>query len=96
MSTQVIGRMLEHNLASIRYPDYHIFAGAYPNDALDAGRRARGRCDRFPNVHLALCPHDGPTSKADCLNWIYQRLSARGEESGRALRHRSSRTTPRT
>jgi hypothetical protein len=23
----VIGRMLEHSLASIRYPDYHIFAG---------------------------------------------------------------------
>src|SRR6202035_936385 len=27
----VIGRMLEHNLAAIRYPDYHIFAGCYPN-----------------------------------------------------------------
>ena len=29
---QVIGRMLEHNLAAIRYPDYHFFAGCYPND----------------------------------------------------------------
>src|ERR1051326_2343648 len=28
----VIGQMLEHNLASIRYPDYHFFAGCYPND----------------------------------------------------------------
>src|ERR1051325_2544308 len=28
----VIGRMLEHTLAAIRYPDYHVFAGAYPND----------------------------------------------------------------
>ncbi|MSV34887.1 MAG: hypothetical protein EXQ47_04725 [Bryobacterales bacterium] len=25
-------------------------------------------------MHLAICPHDGPTSKADCLNWIYQHL----------------------
>jgi adsorption protein B len=30
--------------------------------------------ERFANVHLVLCPHDGPTSKADCLNWIYQHL----------------------
>src|ERR1041384_5374691 len=29
---EVIARMLEHNLASIRYTDYHIFAGCYPND----------------------------------------------------------------
>ncbi|MGH9557671.1 MAG: glycosyltransferase, partial [Bryobacteraceae bacterium] len=28
----VIARMLEHNLAAIHYPAYHIFAGAYPND----------------------------------------------------------------
>ena len=40
---EVIARMLEHNLASIRYADYHFFAGAYPNDDLNAGRRALGR-----------------------------------------------------
>ena len=58
-----------------RHPlsDYHIFAGAYPNDALTQAA-VRGVADRFPNVHLALCPHTGPTSKADCLNWIYQHL----------------------
>ena len=77
----VIGRMLEHNLASIRYSGYHFFVGAYPNDDLtqDAVRQV---ADRFPNVHLALCPHDGPTSKADCLNWIYQRLILHEEQSG--------------
>ncbi|HEV1284015.1 MAG TPA: glycosyl transferase family protein [Bryobacteraceae bacterium] len=78
---EVIGRMLEHNLASIRYSGYHFFVGAYPNDDLtqDAVRQV---ADRFPNVHLALCPHDGPTSKADCLNWIYQRLILHEEQSG--------------
>ncbi len=30
----VIAAMLEHNFASIRYSDYHIFAGCYPNDTL--------------------------------------------------------------
>jgi adsorption protein B len=79
---EVIGRMLEHNLASIRYPDYHIFAGSYPNDDLTQDA-VRSITDRFPNVHLALCPHDGPTSKADCLNWVYQRLILHEEQSGK-------------
>lgn len=77
----VIGRMLEHNLASIRYADYHIFAGAYPNDG-PTQTAVRAIADRFANVHLALCPHAGPTSKADCLNWIYQHLSLYEEQSG--------------
>jgi adsorption protein B len=69
----VIARMLEHNVGSIRYADYHIFAGAYPND--DATQNAvRGVAERFANVHLALVAHDGPTSKADCLNAIYRQI----------------------
>jgi bacteriophage N4 adsorption protein B len=69
----VIGGMLEHNVAAIDYDNYHFFIGAYPNDepTLEAVRDLEAR---FPHVHLAVCPHDGPTSKADCLNWIYQRM----------------------
>ncbi len=76
---EVIARMLEHSLGVIRYPDYHIFAGAYPNDE-PTQRAVRSVADRFPNVHLVLCPHSGPTSKADCLNWIYQHLALYEEE----------------
>jgi adsorption protein B len=69
----VIADMLEHNLSVIRYRRYHFFVGAYPNDeeTVQAIQRVESR---FTNVHLSLCPHDGPTSKADCLNWIYQRM----------------------
>jgi len=69
----VIRGMVEHNAAAINYENYHFFVGAYPNDelTLDAVRELEAR---FPHVHLAVCPHDGPTSKADCLNWIYQRM----------------------
>ena len=70
---RVIGRMLEHNLAIIRYENYDIFVGAYPNDELTVRAVAKAE-RRYPRVHLALCPHDGPTSKGDCLNWIYQRM----------------------
>jgi adsorption protein B len=69
----VIAGMVEHNAAAINYENYHFFIGAYPNDdpTLDAVRDLESR---FPQVHLAVCPHNGPTSKADCLNWIYQRM----------------------
>ena len=69
----VIAGMVEHNASAINYGKYHFFIGAYPNDdpTLDAVRELE---TRFPHVHLAVCPHNGPTSKADCLNWIYQRM----------------------
>ena len=80
----VIARMLEHNLAAIRYPDFHIFAGIYANDALTEEAVATVS-ERFGNVHLAVCPHDGPTSKADCLNWIYQHVGLYEEQNGTAF-----------
>jgi len=76
----VIARMLEHNLAALRYSNYHFFAGVYPNDDPTADA-VHAVADRFPNVHLAMCPHDGPTSKADCLNWIYQHVCLFEEET---------------
>ena len=77
----VIGGMVEHNVAAINYDNYHFFIGAYPNDepTLDAVRDLE---QRFPHVHLAVCPHDGPTSKADCLNWVYQRMQLFEEHHG--------------
>jgi len=66
----VIGRMLDRNLAAIRYRDYRVFAGVYPNDepTTRAVEDAAGRHDR---VEVAHCPRSGPTSKGDCLNSIY-------------------------
>lgn len=77
----VIARMLEHNLSTIRYAEFHIFAGCYPNDSATKEAVA-GVSRRFTNVHLAVCPHDGPTSKADCLNWVYQHLLLHEEQNG--------------
>lgn len=76
---RVIAHMVEHNVAAIRYPHYDFFIGVYPNDGptLAAVRRLAAR---FPNVQLAVCAHDGPTSKADCLNWVFQRMLLFEEE----------------
>jgi adsorption protein B len=70
---QVIGEMLDHNLAEIRYASYEIFAGVYPND-LRTVSAVNQAARRHPRLHVARCPHDGPTSKGDCLNWIYRRM----------------------
>ena len=80
----VITRMLEHNLAAIRYPNYHFFAGVYANDA-ETEDAVAAVSERHANVHLAVCPHDGPTSKADCLNWIYQHVGLYEEQNGVAF-----------
>lgn len=70
---EVIERMIRHNLAAIRYRNFDVFVGVYPNDqATLAVIHQLARV--FRNVHVAECPHPGPTSKADCLNWIYQRM----------------------
>jgi adsorption protein B len=78
---QVIAGMIEHNLAAIHYQNYDFFIGGYPNDeqTLEVVRELE---KRFSRVHLAVCPHDGPTSKADCLNWIYQRMLLYEESTG--------------
>ncbi len=78
---EVIGGMLTHNVAAIRYHHYDFFVGAYPNDSATIAA-VRASEARFANVHLAVCPHDGPTSKADCLNWIYQRMLLFEEANG--------------
>jgi adsorption protein B len=79
---RVIGQMLEHNLSVIRYANFDVFVGVYPNDPATV-RAVRDVAARHPHVHLAMCPHDGPTSKGDCLNWIYRWME--GHEKRGAL-----------
>ena len=79
----VIGQMAAHNLSAIRYSNYEFFIGTYRNDPRTTGAVEQLE-QRYPNVHLALVPHEGPTSKADCLNWIYQYLLL--EEKRRGIR----------
>lgn len=65
----VIASMLEHTLRTLDYRNYEIFVGTYPNDeaTMMAVTSVQEHC---PRVHRVVCPHDGPTNKADCLNWV--------------------------
>lgn len=69
----VIREMIQNNIAKVRYPLADFFIGVYPNDtATIAGVREAAK--RFPNVHLAIAPNPGPTTKADNLNSIYRAM----------------------
>src|SRR5262245_27495871 len=70
---RVIGRMLETNLSVLRYSNYHVFAGVYPNDPL-TGRAVAEVAGHYRNLHLAPVPNNGPTSKGDCLNAAYRAM----------------------
>lgn len=69
----VIGRMISQNRERVIYSNYDFFVGTYPNDS-DTIEAIHDLEARFANVHLALSANPGPSSKADCLNWIYQSM----------------------
>lgn len=62
---QVISNIIESQL----YPQsmYHIFLGVYPNDE-ETKKKATFLSKKFPNVHMIVNIHSGPTNKADNLN----------------------------
>lgn len=76
----VIAKMVENTIATMDYQKYVIFLGTYQNDALttaEADRMVR----RHPSmVKRATVLNDGPTCKADCLNWIAQSIFLHEEQ----------------
>jgi adsorption protein B len=76
----VIGNMVRHNQSAIRYRNFDMFLGAYPNDEATIAAVAQ-LSQTFSNVHAAVCPDPGPTSKADCLNSIYRAMQRFEEEN---------------
>jgi adsorption protein B len=83
--SQVIVDMVQHNLASIRYRHFDFYLGAYPNDE-ETIKAVEGLACSCRSVHVALVPHDDPTSKADCVNWVFQSLLRFEEASRRPFR----------
>ena len=69
----VIAMMLESMVNTLEYKNYMIFVGTYRND-----ERTRTEVERMRRRYRQLVrvevPHDGPTCKADCLNWLVQAI----------------------
>jgi adsorption protein B len=81
MESEVIEQMVEHNLDIIDYTNYDLFLGVYPNDARTLAK-AENLERRYVRIHVSVCPAPGPTNKADCLNWIFQRMRLEEETHG--------------
>lgn len=77
----VIGPMLRHALSSWSGADYRIFVGVYPNDAATIAAVADVAADE-PRILISINDRPGPTTKADCLNGIWQAMVADEAEAG--------------
>lgn len=64
----VIYEMLKTN--AVHSATTVFFVGAYPNDQATQQEALRAAAERPQNIHLVVVPHNGPTTKADCLNAI--------------------------
>lgn len=69
----VIASMLRTTLKRLEYANYRIFVGYYRNDP---ATRAAIRSVRDKRIEPVLVDSDGPTTKADCLNRLYDALLA--------------------
>ena len=69
----IIAAMLQATLERFDHPDYRLFVGYYRNDPATAA--AIASVDD-PRVEAVEVPADGPTTKADCLNHLYDVLLA--------------------
>jgi adsorption protein B len=70
---KVIGRTLTYALSKMRYTDFQIFVGIYPNDTktLEVVKRIAQKNNK---VVICVNSHDGPTTKADNLNNVYNSI----------------------
>jgi adsorption protein B len=77
--SDVIAEMLVTCLHRWRKQNFQIFVGCYPNDPATRWAVVDG-----PSlfVRLVECPRPGPTTKADCLNTMWQALLADEEKHG--------------
>ncbi len=80
----VIASMLKNTLRTVEYGNFEIFVGTYPNDEATMHAVA-GVAEADPRVHRIVCPHDGPTNKADCMNWIIEGIRHYDKMSGKRI-----------
>jgi adsorption protein B len=79
----VIRNMLGHTLGTFEHGDYCIYVGCYPNDrpSIEEVRRVRDS-----RVRLVIGAAPGPTTKADCLNRLWEAMLADEAREGRPFK----------
>nr|WP_086736784.1 glycosyl transferase family protein [Erythrobacter colymbi] len=78
----VIGQTIRHLLDTWQQADLRLYIGCYRNDPDTLGAAiAAARGDT--RLRLVIHGHEGPTTKADCLNRLYAALAMDEARSGR-------------
>src|SRR5947209_17857034 len=79
----VIASMLKATVKRLDYDDYRIFVGHYRNDPATAAAIVSVSDGRVQAVRIEA---EGPTTKADCLNHLYDALIAYEMDSGQSAK----------
>lgn len=79
----VIGAMLRHALVAVGSADCLIYVGVYPNDPATI---AAASSSDDPRVRIVVGIDDGPTTKAACLNTLWQQMAIDETAEGRIIK----------
>ena len=77
----VIAAMVQNMVEVLDYQNYVVFVGTYVNDPATIEEVERMR-KRYRQVRRVEVPHPGPTSKADCLNFVVEDIFNYERDSG--------------
>jgi adsorption protein B len=77
----VIAAMVQNMVEVLDYQNYVVFVGTYVNDpaTIEEVERMKKRYRQIVRVEV---PHPGPTSKADCLNFVVAEIFNHERETG--------------
>ena len=82
---EVIATTVRHMLSAWPHNALRLYVGCYANDPATLAAAMEGAAGD-PRVRLVVHGAQGPTTKADCLNRLYQALCSEEERSGEACR----------
>ncbi|HEY60900.1 MAG TPA: phage adsorption protein NrfB [Anaerolineae bacterium] len=77
----VIAQTLTNACETIRYRNYDIFVGTYPNDPATQSEVDR-IAQKYLRVHKVVTADDGPTNKAANLNQVFQAIKEYEQRKG--------------
>jgi bacteriophage N4 adsorption protein B len=72
----IVDKMVELACSSLQYQRYDLYIGVYPNDPLTV-EKAKMVAERYPRVQVVVNERDGPTTKAQNLNQMWNAMLLR-------------------
>ena len=71
--SNVIRETLRRAVGSIKYNNYKVFVGVYPNDK-ETIAEVKKAAEESNKIEVVMIDHDGPTTKSDNVNTIWRHI----------------------